>query len=85
MLNVSCTVQINSRGDKGVLEGNWSGDYEDGVKPTVWKDSCSILRLWRNNGCEAVRYGQCWVFAAVACTGASLTSEKIITSLLTII
>ncbi len=65
--------------------GNWSGDYEDGVKPTVWKDSCSILRQWSNNGCRAVRYGQCWVFAAVACTGDSLTSEIIITSQLTVI
>ncbi|KAK7129384.1 hypothetical protein R3I94_017557 [Phoxinus phoxinus] len=62
------SAMINSRGDKGVLEGNWSGNYEDGVKPTVWKDSCSILRQWSNSGCEAVRYGQCWVFAAVACT-----------------
>uniref|UniRef100_A0A671LGX1 Protein-glutamine gamma-glutamyltransferase 2 n=1 Tax=Sinocyclocheilus anshuiensis TaxID=1608454 RepID=A0A671LGX1_9TELE len=38
------------------------------IKPTVWKDSCSILRQWSNDGCRAVRYGQCRVFAAVACT-----------------
>ncbi|KAF4096311.1 protein-glutamine gamma-glutamyltransferase 2a [Onychostoma macrolepis] len=62
------SAMINSLGDKGVLVGNWSGDFDDGVKPTVWKDSCSILRQWSNNGCGAVRYGQCWVFAAVACT-----------------
>lgn len=65
--------------------GNWSGDYEDGVKPTVWKDSSSILRQWSSSGCRAVRYGQCWVFAAVACTGDSSTSAIIITSLLIII
>lgn len=82
---LSCIVQINSLGDKGVLVGNWSDDYEDGVKPTVWKDSCSILRQWSSDGCRAVRYGQCWVFAAVACTGDSLTSAIITTSLLTII
>uniref|UniRef100_A0A672P0X9 Protein-glutamine gamma-glutamyltransferase 2-like n=1 Tax=Sinocyclocheilus grahami TaxID=75366 RepID=A0A672P0X9_SINGR len=34
-----------SNSDKGVLAGNWSGDYEDGVKPTVWKDSCSNLHF----------------------------------------
>lgn len=74
---LSCIVQINSLGDKGVLVGNWSDDYEDGVKPTVWKDSCSILRQWSSDGCRAVRYGQCWVFAAVACTGDALTSAII--------
>uniref|UniRef100_A0A8B9JQ84 Transglutaminase 2, C polypeptide A n=1 Tax=Astyanax mexicanus TaxID=7994 RepID=A0A8B9JQ84_ASTMX len=60
--------QINSQDDKGVLVGNWSGDYTDGVRPTAWKDSCSILRQWYKQNCTAVEYGQCWVFAAVACT-----------------
>ncbi|TRY98566.1 hypothetical protein DNTS_005270, partial [Danionella cerebrum] len=62
------SAMINSLGDKGVLVGNWSEDFDDGVKPTVWKDSASILRQWSRDGCRAVRYGQCWVFAAVACT-----------------
>ncbi|XP_016086848.1 protein-glutamine gamma-glutamyltransferase 2-like [Sinocyclocheilus grahami] len=39
------SAMVNSLGDKGVLAGNWSGDYEDGVKPTVWKDSCSNLHF----------------------------------------
>ncbi|XP_022524305.2 protein-glutamine gamma-glutamyltransferase 2 [Astyanax mexicanus] len=62
------SAMINSQDDKGVLVGNWSGDYTDGVRPTAWKDSCSILRQWYNQNCTAVEYGQCWVFAAVACT-----------------
>ncbi|XP_076840804.1 protein-glutamine gamma-glutamyltransferase 2a isoform X2 [Brachyhypopomus gauderio] len=62
------SAMINSSDDKGVLEGNWSGNYEDGIRPTAWKDSCSILRQWYNQNCMAVEYGQCWVFAAVACT-----------------
>ncbi|KAI7794545.1 protein-glutamine gamma-glutamyltransferase 2a [Triplophysa rosa] len=62
------SAMINSNDDKGVLVGSWSGDYEDGVKPTAWKDSCSILRQWSDTGCGRVRYGQCWVFAGVACT-----------------
>ncbi|XP_072552168.1 protein-glutamine gamma-glutamyltransferase 2-like [Salminus brasiliensis] len=62
------SAMINSRDDKGVLVGNWSGDYTDGVRPTAWKDSCSILRQWYQQNCTGVEYGQCWVFAAVACT-----------------
>lgn len=61
--------QINSNDDNGVLVGNWSGDYEDGVRPTTWKDSGAILRQWNEQNCMGVRYGQCWVFAAVACSG----------------
>ncbi|XP_066527048.1 protein-glutamine gamma-glutamyltransferase 2a [Hoplias malabaricus] len=59
---------INSQDNKGVLVGNWTGDYEDGVRPTAWKDSCSILRQWYHQDFIGVEYGQCWVFAAVACT-----------------
>ncbi|XP_036447323.1 protein-glutamine gamma-glutamyltransferase 2-like [Colossoma macropomum] len=62
------SAMINSQDDKGVLVGNWSGKYEDGVRPTAWKDSCSILRQWYHQDCIGVEYGQCWVFAAVACT-----------------
>lgn len=31
--------------------------------------SVDILRRWKSCGCQRVKYGQCWVFAAVACTG----------------
>ncbi|KAG7323431.1 hypothetical protein KOW79_013133 [Hemibagrus wyckioides] len=62
------SAMINSNDDNGVLVGNWSGDYEDGVKPTTWKDSGAILRQWNQQNCTGVQYGQCWVFAAVACS-----------------
>ncbi|XP_053500040.1 protein-glutamine gamma-glutamyltransferase 2a isoform X2 [Ictalurus furcatus] len=62
------SAMINSNDDNGVLVGNWSGDYEDGVKPTTWKDSGSILHQWIEQNCTGVRYGQCWVLAAVACS-----------------
>ncbi|XP_061113162.1 protein-glutamine gamma-glutamyltransferase 2-like isoform X2 [Conger conger] len=62
------SAMINCNGDKGVLAGNWSGDYEGGVAPTHWSSSVEILQEWRNNDCCEVCYGQCWVFAAVACT-----------------
>lgn len=46
--------------------GEW-GDFSDGVHPGMWIGSGDILRQWAESG--PVCYGQCWVFAAVACTG----------------
>lgn len=58
--------QINSNDDLGVLVGEWH-DFSDGVHPGDWIGSGDILRQWAESG--PVLYGQCWVFAAVACTG----------------
>ncbi|XP_055504507.1 protein-glutamine gamma-glutamyltransferase 2 [Leucoraja erinacea] len=62
------TAMVNSNDDKGVLSGRWDGEYDDGTPPTKWNGSLPILRKWSSTGAERVRYGQCWVFAAVACT-----------------
>ncbi|XP_053707987.1 protein-glutamine gamma-glutamyltransferase 2 [Synchiropus splendidus] len=62
------TAMINSAGDKGVLTGRWDNKYSDGVSPSRWTGSVPILEQWSKSRCRAVRYGQCWVFAAVACT-----------------
>uniref|UniRef100_A0A3P8V080 Protein-glutamine gamma-glutamyltransferase 2 n=1 Tax=Cynoglossus semilaevis TaxID=244447 RepID=A0A3P8V080_CYNSE len=62
------SAMINCNDDKGVLLGNWKNDYEGGVSPLSWRGSVEILRNWDAQSCEPVRYGQCWVFAAVACT-----------------
>ncbi|XP_069035464.1 protein-glutamine gamma-glutamyltransferase 5-like [Lepisosteus oculatus] len=62
------SAMINSNDDNGVLVGKWDDDYKDGVKPTSWSDSVSILRKWHKSGGQPVKYGQCWVFAAVMCT-----------------
>ncbi|KAM9342745.1 protein-glutamine gamma-glutamyltransferase 2-like [Pholidichthys leucotaenia] len=59
------SAMINSNDDSGVLVGNW-GEISDGVHPGNWVSSGDILRQWAESG--PVRYGQCWVFAAVACT-----------------
>uniref|UniRef100_H2UTL3 Protein-glutamine gamma-glutamyltransferase 2 n=1 Tax=Takifugu rubripes TaxID=31033 RepID=H2UTL3_TAKRU len=59
------SAMINSNDDRGVLVGEWH-DYSDGVPPGRWIGSADILRQWAESG--PVRYGQCWVFAAVACT-----------------
>lgn len=65
---LSLCPQINSFDDKGVLVGEW-GEFSGGVHPGLWIGSGDILRKWAESG--PVRYGQCWVFAAVACTGLS--------------
>ncbi|KAL1785874.1 erythrocyte membrane band [Sigmodon hispidus] len=64
---VVCAM-INSNDDSGVLNGKWSENYSDGVNPAEWTGSVAILKQWHATGCQPVRYGQCWVFAAVMCT-----------------
>ncbi|XP_044211352.1 protein-glutamine gamma-glutamyltransferase 2 [Thunnus albacares] len=62
------TAMVNDNDDRGVLRGRWVEPYSDGVAPYRWTGSVQILQKWSEAGTEAVRYGQCWVFAAVACT-----------------
>lgn len=52
-----------------MLLGRWDNSYGDGISPMFWIGSVDILRRWKSSGCQQVKYGQCWVFAAVACTG----------------
>ncbi|XP_003253613.2 protein-glutamine gamma-glutamyltransferase 2 [Nomascus leucogenys] len=59
---------VNCNDDQGVLLGRWDNNYGDGISPMSWIGSVDILRRWKNHGCQRVKYGQCWVFAAVACT-----------------
>ncbi|KAM7413886.1 hypothetical protein PAMA_018944 [Pampus argenteus] len=62
------SAMVNSIDDRGVLTGRWVEPYSDGVAPYQWTGSVPILRQWSKSGARAVKYGQCWVFAAVACT-----------------
>ncbi|KAM9859321.1 transglutaminase 5, like [Aulostomus maculatus] len=62
------SAMINCEDDQGVLKGNWSGNFKDGVNPSMWTGSGDILRQWAKSGFRPVKYGQCWVFAAVMCT-----------------
>ncbi|XP_068997710.1 protein-glutamine gamma-glutamyltransferase 2-like [Embiotoca jacksoni] len=59
------SAMINSNDDRGVVVGSWE-EFSGGVHPGLWIGSGDILRQWAESG--PVRYGQCWVFAAVACT-----------------
>lgn len=56
--------------------GRWDQNYGDGVSPMFWIGSVDILRRWKNYGLQKVKYGQCWVFAAVACTGGLRTGIR---------
>ncbi|XP_072095708.1 protein-glutamine gamma-glutamyltransferase 2-like [Mobula birostris] len=62
------SAMVNSNDDKGILTGKWDGNYSNGVAPASWNGSVSILHRWYDSDCNPVRYGQCWVFAAVSCT-----------------
>ncbi|KAJ1124071.1 hypothetical protein NDU88_002534 [Pleurodeles waltl] len=62
------SAMVNCNDDRGVLAGRWDDRYEDGCSPMSWIGSVDILKRWKRYGCQPVRYGQCWVFAAVACT-----------------
>ncbi|XP_051931082.1 transglutaminase 5, like isoform X2 [Hippocampus zosterae] len=62
------SAMINCEDDGGVLKGNWSGDFSGGVHASMWTGSGDILRSWAQSGYQPVKYGQCWVFAAVMCT-----------------
>uniref|UniRef100_A0A673LLI6 Coagulation factor XIII A chain-like n=1 Tax=Sinocyclocheilus rhinocerous TaxID=307959 RepID=A0A673LLI6_9TELE len=56
---------LNAQDDKGVMVGNWSGDYSSGTAPTAWTGSPEILLKYASEGCEPVCFVQCWVFAGV--------------------
>ena len=53
--------------NRHVLVGRWDGMYNDGFDPTSWVSSERILSLWLTKN-QRVRYGQCWVFAALLTT-----------------
>lgn len=62
------TTMVNANGDRGVLACRWHEPYYDGIAPYRWTGSVPILRQWSKTGARAVKYGQCWVLAGVACT-----------------
>ncbi|XP_074525216.1 protein-glutamine gamma-glutamyltransferase E-like [Halichoeres trimaculatus] len=62
------SAMINSEGDYGVVEGRWGGSFSDGRYPSHWTGSSALLTQWLNSGFQPVKYGQCWVFAAVMCS-----------------
>ncbi|KAM4691830.1 protein-glutamine gamma-glutamyltransferase E-like [Rhinophrynus dorsalis] len=62
------SAMVNSNDEFGVLEGKWEKDFSGGVDPNSWNGSVEILWKWQKENYQPVKYGQCWVFAAVMCT-----------------
>lgn len=59
---------VNSHDDGGLLVGNWSGNYGDGLAPWQWSGSASVFDNYYRSGGRPVKFGQCWVFAGVTTT-----------------
>ncbi|RXG56573.1 Hemocyte protein-glutamine gamma-glutamyltransferase [Armadillidium vulgare] len=59
---------VNSNDENGILVGKWDGEYSDGIAPYKWTGSVGILDEYVKNSFTPVRYGQCWVFSALATT-----------------
>ncbi|NXF76416.1 EPB42 protein, partial [Sclerurus mexicanus] len=61
-------AMLNCNEFKGILTECEAGQYHNGTPPSKWLGSSPILRQWIASKCQPVRYGQCWVFAAVMCS-----------------
>ena len=72
------TLQINANDGFGLLEGKWEGSFEDGVCPWVWTGSSKIFEHYLRNGSKPVKYGQCWVFSAVATSSTSKPFSRLL-------
>ena len=66
--DVCAIVCPDKDGDRGVLQGGWDGNYSEGMHPTFWNGSGSILQLFNQSGGTPVKYGQCWVMSGVLLT-----------------
>lgn len=62
------SAMVNSHDDNGLLVGNWSGNYGDGLAPWQWTGSAPIFDRYVSYGYRPVKFGQCWVFGGVTTT-----------------
>lgn len=68
LLSRAISAGVNANDGFGVLVGNWGSSYFGGTPPGDWASSVDILEQYYTSGGSPVRYGQCWVFAAVTTT-----------------
>ncbi|KAM4705111.1 protein-glutamine gamma-glutamyltransferase 4 [Rhinophrynus dorsalis] len=66
-LSRKLSAMVNSNDDQGVLIGNWSGEYSDGMCPSIWTGSSAILQKYYKSK-TPIKYGQCWVFSGILTT-----------------
>ncbi|KNC77324.1 hypothetical protein SARC_10212 [Sphaeroforma arctica JP610] len=58
-------IPIRGRLD-GILEGRWAEDFPaPSHEPGYWNSTIDIISRWKDAGHKPVKYGQCWVFAAI--------------------
>ncbi|XP_042232453.1 hemocyte protein-glutamine gamma-glutamyltransferase-like [Homarus americanus] len=50
---------------EGVLEPHYEDDFRGGQNPHLWTGSVKILQEYLMRGATAIKYGQCWVMAAL--------------------
>ncbi|XP_054248067.1 protein 4.2-like isoform X3 [Indicator indicator] len=61
-------AMLNCDEFRGILTERGTGPASNGTPPSKWLGSRAILQQWLASQCKPVRYGQCWVFAAVLCS-----------------
>ncbi|NWI31880.1 EPB42 protein, partial [Sula dactylatra] len=61
-------AMLNCDDFRVILTECGTGQYYNGTPPSKWLGSSPILRQWIASQCKPVRYGQCWVLAAVMCS-----------------
>ncbi|XP_042740739.1 protein 4.2 [Lagopus leucura] len=61
-------AMMNCNLSRRILTDSGTRECYDGTPPSKWLGSSSILQQWVTLQCQPVRYGQCWVFAAVMCS-----------------
>ncbi|KAH7984773.1 hypothetical protein HPB52_023892 [Rhipicephalus sanguineus] len=59
---------VDSKDENGILVGSWDNNYGDGVSPTAWTSSVTILEQYMHTGGAPVKYGQCWVYSGLVTT-----------------
>ncbi|XP_071527713.1 hemocyte protein-glutamine gamma-glutamyltransferase-like [Panulirus ornatus] len=62
---MSYMIQASDPGEEGILLPRYENEYRGGQNPHLWTGSVSVLQefLWR--GASPVKYGHCWVMAAL--------------------
>ncbi|RWS03058.1 hemocyte protein-glutamine gamma-glutamyltransferase-like isoform X3, partial [Dinothrombium tinctorium] len=68
VVSAYANYQRSKFGVFGMIWGRWDGKYNDGEDPSFWKGSVEILQRYHKTNGKPVKYGQCWVFAAVLTT-----------------
>ena len=59
---------VNSNDEGGLLVGDWTGRYHEGIAPSTWSESPAVFRKYVQSGYRPVKFAQCWVFAGLTTT-----------------